>query len=88
MGVPTISAWPSRQPHTGNARRFPGRAIAVINLVNGHAGYLPPADVYPSGAYQVQASLFSPGCLEETLRVCVELVERLEQTTCGAGDAT
>ncbi len=68
-------------------RRFPGRAIAVINLVNGQAGYLPPADVYPSGAYQVEASLFSPGCLEETLRVCVELVERLEQTSSGAGGA-
>jgi hypothetical protein len=59
-------------------RRFPGRAIAVINLVNGYAGYLPPADVYPHQAYQVEASSFSPGCLEKTLDVCTELVDRLE----------
>ena len=60
-------------------QRFPGRPIAVINMVNGHAGYLPSADVFPSRTYQVETSLFASGCLAETLRVCVELVERLEQ---------
>jgi hypothetical protein len=64
-------------------RRFPGRAIAVINLVNGQTGYLPPADAFPRGSYQVETSPFSPGCLEETIRVCVELVERLQQMPCG-----
>jgi hypothetical protein len=68
-------------------RRFPGRAMAVINLVNGYAGYLPPADVYPRQAYQVEASLFSPGCLEKTLDVCTELVDRLEKSPSSANSA-
>jgi len=44
--------------------RFPGRAIAVMNLVNGSAGYLPPREAYGQDIYQVWQSPYAAGSLE------------------------
>ncbi|MBI4025064.1 MAG: alkaline ceramidase [Verrucomicrobia bacterium] len=45
-------------------RRFVGRAIACMNLVNGSIGYLPPAKSYDADAYQVWQTAFDRGSLE------------------------
>ncbi len=66
-------------------REFPQRAIGVLNMINGHASYLAPAELYGSGAYQVEVSLFAPGCLEQTLRECIEVVRRLDDGTSAKG---
>jgi hypothetical protein len=43
---------------------FKPRAVAVMNLVNGSAGYLPPREMYDRDAYQVWQSPFAAGALE------------------------
>ncbi len=67
-------------------RQFPQRAIIVLNMINGHASYLAPAQLYGSGAYQVEVSLFGPGCLETTLDECVEVARRLDKCSPADGD--
>jgi hypothetical protein len=47
---------------------FPGRAIAIMNLVNGSAGYLPPRELYEQDIYQVQQSPYAAGSLEVLTR--------------------
>jgi hypothetical protein len=49
---------------TSLRRSFPGRAISVLNLVNGSIGYLAPADYHNRDIYQVWSSPFDRGCLE------------------------
>ena len=65
---------------------FPHRAVGVLNMVNGHATYLPPADLYDRGAYQVEVSLFRAGCLERTLNQCIQVACQLDQGACSEGD--
>ena len=48
-------------------RRFPNRAIVVMNLVNGSLGYQPPQNLYGQDLYQVWQTPFAAGCLEQTL---------------------
>ena len=38
--------------------------IAVMNIVNGHIGYLPPAEMYHYDIYSVWQTPFAPGSLE------------------------
>lgn len=40
------------------------RKIAVMNIVNGYAGYLPPADMYGRNQYAVWQTPFEAGSLE------------------------
>ena len=47
--------------------QFPGRAVAVMNLVNGSAGYLAPAELYETDIYQVWQSPFARGGFEKLL---------------------
>ena len=67
-------------------REFPQRAIVVLNMVNGHDSYLAPSSRYGTGTYQVDVSLFGPGCLEKTLDACIEMVQRLESGEVNDGD--
>src|SRR5262249_35110184 len=53
-------------------RRFPERAVVVMNIVNGHSGYLSPAELYDQDLYQVWQSPFARGCLERTLEACAQ----------------
>jgi hypothetical protein len=48
-------------------RAFPGRPVAVLNLVNGSAGYLPPAELHGLDLYQVWQSPFDRGSLERVI---------------------
>lgn len=48
-------------------RAFPDYAVAVMNVVNGHSGYLPPADLYDENIYQVWQTPFDRGSLERVI---------------------
>ena len=48
-------------------RRFPQNSIAVLNIVNGYASYLPPREDYDVGAYQVRVALYAAGSMERVL---------------------
>jgi hypothetical protein len=62
-------------------RRFPGRAVMVLNIVNGNVGYLAPADTYDKpGLYQIKISLFKPGCLEQVIEDTDRALKELEAT--------
>ncbi len=43
---------------------FPGHAIAVMNIVNGSVGYLPPRRLYAENAYPVWQTPFAAGSLD------------------------
>ncbi len=68
-------------------RQFPHRAVIVMNMVNGYASYLAPAELHGSGAYQVDVSLFGPGSLEQTVSRCVELARQLDQDVSSEGES-
>ncbi len=56
---------------------FPDAAVAVMNVVNGHCGYLPPESLYDHDIYPVWQTPFDRGCLEQTIQVCTEAVQAL-----------
>jgi hypothetical protein len=58
-------------------RRFPDRAIAVMNLVNGSCGYLPPAPLYGRDIYQVWQTPFDRGSLEKLIDTCAAGIQQL-----------
>lgn len=58
-------------------RAFPDLAIAVMNLVNGSAGYLPPGDMYDRDCYQVTQSPFERGSLETLIASAKKMMEEL-----------
>jgi len=51
-------------------KAFPGRHLAVMNLVNGSMGYLAPQSLYDSDLYQVWQSPFDRGGLENLIESC------------------
>lgn len=74
-------------------RRFPGKAIAVMNVVNGHFGYLPPAHLYGEDLYPVWQTPFGPGSLEKLIEACVNCIASRSTTsippyTAGANQKT
>jgi hypothetical protein len=56
---------------------FPQHTLAVINLVNGSAGYLAPSDLYPGNAYQIQQSPFAAGAFEQLLSAAQAALQQL-----------
>lgn len=91
-GVVTIPVWIWRvggaifvgQPNeaysvmqTELRKAFPGNAIVVLNVVNGHVGYLPPAALYDEDIYSVSQTPFAKGTLEiiiETVKKEIEMM--------------
>ena len=60
-------------------KRFPGHAVAVLNIVNGNIGYLAPAETYDKpGLYQIKISLFKPGCMEQVIEDTTRRMKELE----------
>ncbi|MBN1818571.1 MAG: neutral/alkaline non-lysosomal ceramidase N-terminal domain-containing protein [Sedimentisphaerales bacterium] len=49
----------------------------VITHCNGAAGYLPPADLYPEGGYEVQSSHFAPEAAEIVVRHAGKMLHAL-----------
>lgn len=58
-------------------KRFPSRAIAVMNITNGGWGYLPEREMYDRDQYQVWQTPFERGSLEQTIEACAEAIEEL-----------
>jgi len=59
--------------------RFPGHAVAVLNIANGNVGYLAPAETYNKpGLYQIKISLFQPGCMEQVIEDTAKSLKALE----------
>lgn len=58
-------------------RRFAGRSIVCMNLVNGSMGYLPPRECYDHDLYQVWQTPFDRGSAELLLEAASQAVERL-----------
>jgi hypothetical protein len=60
-------------------KRFVPRRIAVMNLVNGSAGYLAPRERYSKDIYQVWQSPFAEGSLEILLDAAEKLLKEILQ---------
>ena len=50
---------------------FPHEAVFVVNVANGHYGYLPPADLYSQDLYSVWQTPLAAGCLEAVIAASV-----------------
>lgn len=48
-------------------RRFPASSIAVLNIVNGYASYLPPSEEYAEETYPVRVAYYKAGSMERVL---------------------
>ena len=58
-------------------RRFPGKAIVVMNLCNGTIGYLPRQELFSNDMYTVWSTPFEKGCLERVLEASSAAVAEL-----------
>jgi Neutral/alkaline non-lysosomal ceramidase, N-terminal len=52
-------------------------AVVVMNIVNGYAGYLPPAEAYNRQSYAVWQTPFAPGALELLTASAAAISQRL-----------
>ena len=55
------------------------KAVAVINIVNGGVGYLPPHDLYGKDIYQEWQTPFAPGSLELLTKTAVKVAEEMSK---------
>jgi hypothetical protein len=51
--------------------------VVVMNVVNGHIGYLPPAELYEEDIYPVWQTPYAPDSLERTIACCERTLEQL-----------
>ncbi len=58
-------------------RRFPGFAVAVVNLVNGSCGYLAPPELHDRDIYQVWQSPFAREGLPRLIETCERRIKGL-----------
>ena len=61
-------------------QHFSPAPIAVMNLVTGSSGYLPPRDLYDKDLYQVWQSPFQPGALEQLIDSARDSIEHLRKS--------
>jgi hypothetical protein len=55
-------------------RKFAGKSIICMNLINGSLGYLPPADLYDTEIYPVWQTPFDRGSLEKTVQAMTQAI--------------
>ncbi|GAA4749043.1 hypothetical protein GCM10023229_32120 [Flavisolibacter ginsenosidimutans] len=60
-------------------KEFYPDAVAVMNVVNGHIGYLPPADLYDKDIYQVWQSPFKEGSLELLTEMAIDAAKKIRK---------
>lgn len=60
---------------TSLRKHFPGNAIAVMNVVNGHIGYLPHQDLYDDDIYAVWQTPFAKGSLETLIGAATATID-------------
>jgi hypothetical protein len=58
-------------------RAFPEYAVAVMNVVNGWSGYLPPQELYDEDLYAVWQTPFERGSLEQLIETCRRVLESM-----------
>jgi hypothetical protein len=58
---------------------FRPHAVAVMNLVNGSAGYLPPREMYDRDVYQAWQSPFAAGALETLTETAERTIREMMQ---------
>lgn len=54
-----------------------GKAVAVINIVNGYAGYLPPESLYTEDTYAVWQTPFEAASLELLIEKTIDIAQRI-----------
>ena len=59
---------------------FPGTPLLVLNLGNGHLGYLPPRDLYDRNLYSVWQTPFASGSLEQLIETAAAGLRELFQS--------
>lgn len=52
------------------------KAVAVMNIVNGSVGYLPPCDLYNKDIYQEWQTPFAKGSLELLIKTTIRAIEK------------
>lgn len=57
-------------------------AVAVINMVNGTAGYFPPKDLYDKKIYQVWHSSYAVGSLERLMEAALTAAKKADNNPC------
>lgn len=58
-------------------KNFPKTTIAVMNVVNGHIGYLPPQNLYDKNIYAVWQTPFASGSLERLIKVAINEAQQI-----------
>lgn len=58
-------------------KQFPDYAVAVMNVANGHIGYLPTKDMYDKDIYSVWQTPFAEGALEKLIETATETIESI-----------
>lgn len=58
-------------------KAYPGVPIAVINIVNGYAGYLPPQGLYDQDMYAVWQTPFAAGSLELLIQATLTGIDHI-----------
>lgn len=60
-------------------RNLAGHPVAVMNIVNGYAGYLPPRELYVKNMYAVWQTPFAEGALEQLTETAITAVKKLNK---------
>ena len=55
----------------------PFKCTFIITHCNGAAGYLPTAESYPEGGYEVQSSSFAPEAAATLVKATMEMLQQL-----------
>jgi hypothetical protein len=61
-------------------KSFPQYAVGVVNVVNGHFGYLPDSGLYDHDAYSVWQTPFEKGSLELLIKTTKDNMQKLVKT--------
>lgn len=61
-------------------KKLSPKAVAVMNIVNGGVGYLPPHDLYDKDIYQEWQTPFASGSLELLTKTAIEVAEKISMT--------
>jgi hypothetical protein len=69
-------------------RRFAGTSIAVLNIVNGYASYLPPREDYAVGAYPTRVAVYKVGSMERVLEAADKTMRAMLAADADAATAT
>jgi hypothetical protein len=60
-------------------KEFSPDAVAVMNVVNGHIGYLPPEELYDKDIYQVWQSPYKMGSLELLIETAIDAAKKIRK---------